>query len=109
MDIETEIHMRDNTQRIELMHKRAHIIKRNRDRNRLRVSGAVSGALLVLLVAYALHIDRNIASGPGGMYTASSLLASDFGAFVLVGVVAFALGVLLTVVIKKYMKRERPE
>ncbi len=100
--------MRDNIERIELMHKRAYILKRNRDRNLLRASGAVSGVLLVLLLAVALHFDRKIDTGPGGLYTASSLLASDFGAFVLVGVVAFALGVLLTVVIKKHLKRKEP-
>ena len=101
--------MRENTERIELMHKRAQILIRKREKDRLRVSGAVSGVLLVLLVTVALHFDRKTGAVGGGMYTASSLLASDFGAFVLVGVAAFALGVILTVIAKKYLKKGRTE
>ncbi len=98
--------MRTQTERLARMHRRAKELRRRRDRSLLRVWGGVSGALLICLLALAAVFPTGHGLAGDGS-AASSLLADSAGGYVLIGVLAFMLGVVITVVILRKQNRER--
>ena len=98
--------MYDTARRVVLVKKRAREIRRRRQR---REVGSLS-ALCVLLLA-ALMRTADTVVGPGMAAAQGSfgamLLRQDAGGYVLVGVVAFAAAVLLTVVCMRLHERDK--
>ena len=96
--------MRNTQERISEMHERAREIRRKRDRLRTAAAGTVSGLLTVCLV-FVLHrmehLNHAILNEDS---TGSSLLSDSAGGYVLIAVLAFAVGVIITAVIYKNRK-----
>ena len=98
--------MKSSEERINLVHMRAREIKKTRDK-RIKVS---SGCLCVMLLSSLVTVigtftTRYSASDNPALYTGASLLDSSAGGYVLTAVVAFMVGVVITVSIKKYIER----
>ena len=97
--------MRSNKERIRLMHERAAGIQREKDRGRLIIAGGISTALFVVLISLTIYL-QGLTGYLGGQFTASSILSENAGGYVLVGVIFFMLGVLISVALIRYQKRK---
>lgn len=93
--------MRTSEERIEALHRRAGALQRRRHAVSTRRLGGATGALAVCLVALLTAFGKggHEVAGPG--YAATSLLSESAGGYVLVAVVAFAVGVVITAVLVK--------
>ena len=99
VDLEGNIAMRTDQERIIMMHKRAGELKRKRDRMQLCVLSISCMALLVCLTGVTMLLDGGRHGVAAGTAAATSILAESAGGYVLVGVLAFMAGVLITVLI----------
>lgn len=101
--------MRSTEERITRMHSRAAEIKRKADKQRAGIMGVISGALMVCLV-FAIqqlsHLHPGIVSGQG---TGSSMLSDSTGGYVLIAVIAFVAGTVVTALVYKYKKGTRSD
>ena len=88
--------MRTAEEQLRRMHMRAAEIKREEDRSRLRALGSLSGVLLVCLVVALQQLQCLQHVILTGQSTGSSLLDESAGGYVLAAVIAFALGVTVT-------------
>ncbi len=92
-------------ERLARMHRRAGELQRKRDLSILHLWGSVSTALFLCL----LMLSAAFPAGHGltdSTSTASSLLSDSVGGYVLIGVLAFMLGVVVTVVLKKRIHKQ---
>ena len=97
--------MRSEEERILLMHARAEEIRQQREQTGMRVMGALSGALAVCLV-FVMHqvtnVHQALITGEGA---GSSLLSESAGGYVLIAVIAFFTGAMITALAIRYRKR----
>ena len=97
--------MKSNEERIELMHEKAKKLQYEKNR-RLTVGSIIVGALLfAVLVAASLGLGVQIAGTSETTFAASSLFPSTIGGYVMVAVMAFMMGVVITVILKKRAKK----
>ena len=92
--------------RIRELHNRAEKLQRAADGRRLAVLGSVSvffAALLTVSLNLIGGLSENIRESS---FTGASLLSSDSGGYVLVAVLAFFAGVLITVLIFSNRKKQ---
>ena len=97
--------MRNTEERIQRLHERAEQLRVRRER---RITAMAAFACLVLFAAILgiVHqISGEISDVAGNAYTGASLLSSEAGAYILVAVIAFMLGVVITVIVRKYNKK----
>ena len=99
--------MKTEQERLARMHRRARELQRRQDRSLLRIWGGVSMGLFLCLLGLtaAFSTGHGLA---GEMLSASSLLSDSVGGYVLTGVLAFTLGVILTAELIRY-RRKHPE
>ena len=97
--------MRSSEERIRLMHQRAAGIQRDKDRGRLITAGGISTALFVVLLSLTIYL-QGLTGYLGGQFTASSLLSDSAGGYVLVAVIFFMLGVLISVTLIRYRRKK---
>jgi len=89
--------------------KRSQVIRRNREKRFLR---AMTGVSCVLLGALVFLISVLSAPGPAEGSTTvmgAFLLPSQAGGYILVAVIAFAIGVIVTMITERYRKRKELE
>ncbi len=98
--------MRSNEERIRLMHERAAGLQRKKDSGRLITAGCISTALFAVLVTLTFYI-QGLTGYCGNRFTASSLLSESVGGYVLVAVIFFMLGVLISVLLYRYQRKKR--
>ena len=98
--------MRSSEERIRLMHEKAAGIQREKDRGRLITAGGISTALFVVLLSLTIYL-QGLTGYIGDQFTASSLLSDSAGGYVLVAVIFFMLGVLISVLLIRYQRRNR--
>lgn len=91
--------------RIRLVHERAEEMQRALDRKKMYRSAVMSCALCIGLIAAVWQLDLRSVMVSGSLLTGSSLLSESAGGYVLVGITAFMLGVIITVVIKKHLDK----
>lgn len=106
MCAEGSILMRNSEERLMKMHKRAAELKRRREKAGIRILGTVSAGLtvcLILIMQQTQGLHHELMSSQN---TGSSLLSSSVGGYILVALAAFFAGVIVTVVIIRYRKRE---
>lgn len=95
----------DHVDRLERLHARAAELKREQDKRRLRILGSMSTAMMVCLVV-AIHKVQAWHHGLlAGQNTGSSLLDDSVGGYVLIAVIAFIIGVIITSVIIRHRYR----
>ena len=97
--------MRSAKERMMLLHEREEQLRRQREKNILTLSGSLSMGLFVLLAALTMRYAGPAYSVSGDLFTGSSLLGENVGGYVLVAVIAFTAGVVLTAVIRHLRKR----
>ena len=98
--------MRTDLERIAEVHRRAEVLIRKRDLFRLRFWGGTVLMLLFSLVAVTaacFHGHGLIGNSASG----ASLLSDAAGGYVLVGVLAFMLGVTVTVILIRSRDRQK--
>ena len=100
-----DIRMRSAEERLTRMHERAAAIKKQEDRNRLRILGSLSAGLMVCLVVAMQQLQSMHHGIFASQSTGSSLLDDSAGGYVLAAVIAFIAGVAITAVIFRYRKK----
>ena len=98
--------MKESEMRIRLVHQRAKELQQKAEWNRLRRSAGISSFLCIALIAVFSFLGLHSTSYANGSYTGSLLLSESTGGYVLVGVAAFMAGVMITVIIKKYLNKK---
>ncbi len=94
-------------ERIIRLHERAVQLQQKRNRTIMTALGGISACLsvfLLLLVTQAERVSHEVA---GSQFTGSSMLSESAGGYVLVAVIAFAAGVLITTILRWYRDRKR--
>ncbi len=97
--------MRTTEERLQLLHQRAEALGRRKAKGALVALGGLTGGLLALLLAlegpFASH------SAFSGQFSGASLLTDSVGSYVLAAVIAFTVGVGLTVGISRYREKKQ--
>ena len=104
--------MRSNEERLQLLHKRSKKLREEKDKKILLLYGTICSVLLVALFSVTMELKGQPSGTAYGLFTGSSLLSETAGGYVMVAVTAFMLGVIITVMLKKYLsskKRKKPE
>ena len=83
--------------------KRGDAVRRRRERRGIQVLGCVTGVLAVALICVIATLSGG-GTGSAGTAYGAFLLSAEAGGYVLTAVIAFAVGVVLTVVIHRYRK-----
>lgn len=98
--------MRTAEERLALLHRRADLLEKKKELTLLKALGGASGSLAVCLLAlFALFGQSGHDIALSG-YAATSLLSENAGGYVLAALIAFALGVVVTVALIKHGKKE---
>ncbi len=98
--------MKSNEERIELMHKKAKKLQYERNR-RLMIGSAIVGVMLfAVLIVSSVVFNVQIEGTAETTFAASSLFSYSLGGYVMVAVIAFMIGVVITVIIKRHTKRK---
>ncbi len=101
--------MKSNEERIELMHRKAEKLRRERDRKLMAVSAGMGVLMFAMLIAASIGIDGQVSDYVETTFAASSLFEVSIGGYVIVAVAAFMIGVAITALIKKYYKPNKGE
>lgn len=101
--------MRTAEERLALLHRRANLLKKKKELALLRVLGCASGGLAVCLLALLALLGQSGHDIAVSGYAATSLLSEHAGGYVLAAVIAFALGVVVTVLLRRYRGRDKPD
>ena len=97
--------MRSDEERISQLHKRVADLKRQRQKRIITVCSSVCTVLCVTLIGLIASLGRPATGYTNAAYTGASLVnGSVIGGYVLVALIGFVLGVLLTVLIRKYQE-----
>ena len=88
-----------------LMHQRAAQLQRKRDQRFLFASGGVSTALFAVLLGMMFYLQGSSGRYMAGVFTAASLLSDSAGGYVLVAVLCFFSGVLVTIFLRRYQAK----
>lgn len=94
-------------ERLAKMHSRAAELKRRREKREIRSLGVISCGLLFGLVTLIFSVQYPQHGIAAGQHTGASLLSDSVGGYVLVAVLAFTLGVVVTAIIRWYRARAR--
>lgn len=96
--------MRTAEARLSLLHQRAWQLSRKKSRRMLAYSAIRTTVLLAVLFMLTVRLGKLQEGFSQIRYTGASLLGESAGGYVLVAVIAFTAGVVITVVIKRYKK-----
>ncbi len=86
--------------------KRGRAVRKRRESRNIQILGGMTGVLLVGLICVIASFSSGGIGSAGSAYGAF-LLSAEAGGYVLTAVIAFAVGVVLTVLIWQYRKRKR--
>ena len=95
-------------ERVRSLHKKI----RNRYRHKEYRKTGILGITCFCMSAglFLMILNGTCRSGTAaGMYTASSILFDDVGGYVLTAVIAFMIGVVITVIIRKHLEKKEKE
>ena len=93
--------MRTSEERIAALHERANKLKREREKRQSIGWGSLSFVLLVTLIVMNLHMDKLSHTFIDEQFAGTSLISDSRGEIVLVAVIAFMAGVVITTLIRK--------
>ncbi len=100
--------MRTAEERLELLQRRAALLQRERDKRSLTGWGLSSVGLMAALVVLITALDPVAHGLTGSGSTGAALLSDSTGGYVLVGVIAFMVGVALTAWLIRRRKKPHP-
>ena len=101
--------MRTNEERMRMLHERAAQIQKQSEKQSAYKIGGICTVLLIALVGIIGGLQGHPTELVKGNFTASSLLAQSAGGYVLVAAIAFMLGVVVTIAIKKTIEKNSQE
>ena len=101
--------MRTAEERLALLHRRAELLEKKKELALVRLLGGVSGSLAVCLLALFTLFGQGGHGIASSGYAATSLLSENAGGYVLAALIAFALGVVVTVMLHKRRRRTGPD
>ena len=87
--------------------RRSEVIVLRRNHRACRILSGVAGALFAMLVLVIALLPRKASIRYNGSMYGSFLLSQEAGGYVLAAVIAFALGVVITLLCLRYKKRKR--
>ncbi len=99
--------LRTKEERQLLLRRRAMELQKRVLRRQLAAFSAVTAALSICLCMLILSAGLLSPISTGGGYTGASLLSDNTGGYVLVAVIAFMTGVVITAVIQLYRRNRR--
>ena len=88
-------------ERVESLHARMDALRRTRERRKTGLLAATSVALTLCLVFLIFGAGGQHLGGSAGMYSGSTMLFDGAGLYVLIAIIAFMIGVIVTVVIMR--------
>ena len=91
-------------ERVENLHMKMKVLSRRRQQRQNAILGGICGALAVCLVV--LIGGTGAVGKEAGMYTASAMLFGNAGGYVLTGIIAFMIGVVITVIIRRHLEND---
>ena len=97
--------MRTNEERIQALHARVTALQQQRERRKTGAIGAASVVLTVCLLFMVFSGGMN-PGGAAGLYSGSTMLFEEAGPYVLIAIVAFMAGVIVTVALIRSRKKE---
>lgn len=98
--------MKSAEERIRKLHERAAELERQKRKVQMTAWGSASAILSVLLLMMVLQAGSMSCPATISPYVGSSMLGENVGGYVLVAVIAFAAGVAITVILRKYRNRD---
>ncbi len=99
--------MRNAEERIDRLHTIVKELERQRDGRRLAGLGGLTTAFAILLIAAIAGVDGLWNGVAEGSLTGTSLLSENGGGYVLVAVIAFFVGVVLTAALIRLRRKAR--
>ena len=101
--------MMTDEERVAALHKKMHAYRRKKDRRITAVCGVASSVLLLCLILLPILQEGPHEGSTSGMYSGSALLFSGIGGYVLIGVLAFIIGVGIAVFCIRKNNRNKDE
>ena len=98
-----------NEERVQSLHMRMDALRRVRERRKTGAIGAASVVLTLCLMLLVFSGGGTHLSGTAGLYSGATMLFEDAGAYVLIALIAFMAGVIVTVVLIRNRKKETSE
>lgn len=96
--------MMTNEERIQALHARVAVLQQQRERRKTGAIGAASVVLTVCLL-FMVFSDGIHPGGAAGLYSGSTMLFEGAGPYVLIAIVSFMAGVIVTVILKRQQAR----
>ena len=98
--------MMTNEERIQALHARVAALQRQRERRKTVAVGAASVVMTVCLLFMVFGGGGIHPGGAAGLYSGATMLFEGAGPYVLIAVVAFMAGVIVSVAIIRHRKKE---
>ena len=98
--------MMTNEERIQALHARVAALQRQRERRKTGAVGAAGAVLTVCLLFMVFGGGGTHPGGAAGLYSGATMLFEGAGPYVLIAVVAFMAGVIVTVALLRSRKKE---
>ena len=98
--------MRTNEERIKALHARVAALQRQRERRKTRAIGAASVILTMCLLFMVFGGGGLHPGGAAGLYSGATMLFEGAGPYVLIAIVAFMAGVIVTVMLIRNRRKE---
>ena len=95
-----------NEERIQSLHARMDALRRARERRKTVVIGAAGVILTICLILLIFSSGGMHSGGTVGLYSGTTMLFEGAGASVLIAIVAFMAGVIVTVTIMRSRRKE---
>lgn len=94
-------------ERVMVLHKRMEERRRKREQLKTGVMGMISGGIAVCLLILVFGKITAHCGGTAGTYSGATMLFDDVGGYALVGVVSFAVAVIVTSVCMRRQQKQK--
>ena len=91
-------------EKVEVLHTRMKVRQQKREKRKLSVLCAACTALSLSLFLIIYNCETSHFAGTSGLYSGATMLFGDSGFYVLIALIAFMAGVLMTVLYTRYGK-----
>ena len=98
--------MRTNEERIQALHARVTALQHQRERRKTCAIGAASAVLTACLLFMVFGGEEMHPGGAVGLYSGATMLFEGAGPYVLIAIVAFMAGVIVTVALIRSRRKE---
>ena len=93
-------------ERVASLHAKMDALRRVRERRKTGAIGAASLVLTICLILLVVSAGGQHPGGAAGLYSGATMLFEDAGSYVLIAIIAFMVGVIVTVTIMRRRMKE---